>query len=94
LSLRMIPIAPMTPMRGTPPGTIMRTEHDGIQHLIMCPCGCGEVSHSRHAVKSGSVEEGNLTLTPSLVMSYTDEAGQVHGCGWHGFLTDGIFTSV
>ncbi len=70
-----------------PPGTIQAME-DGT-HFIRCPCGCGQVWHALHAVVSGSAEGGDLTLSPSLVMRSGD-----FGCGWHGWLQNGVFTSV
>lgn len=92
--LRMLPVSQQDWRVGLPAGSILRAEHDGVQHLYVCPCGCGTIWHAKHAVKSGSVETGDLTLTPSLVCSYTSEKGVTTGCGWHGWLVDGVFTSV
>ena len=94
-SVQMVAMPPLTKPRNFPPGGILRTDHDGLVHHIMCPCGCGKLWSARHAVQGGSVETGDLSLTPSLVMAYTDpETYTTIGCGWHGFLTNGVFTSV
>ena len=69
------------------PGMIRR--EDGSQvHNYVCPCGCGRMYSASHAVVSGSVEAGDLTLAPSL---WHSGEGQ---CGWHGWLRNGEFVSV
>jgi len=36
-----------------------------------------------------------LTLRPSILrLKWKDRAGREHGCGWHGFITNGVVTSV
>ncbi|GGO19566.1 DUF6527 family protein [Deinococcus humi] len=69
------------------PGLI-RQEDGGTGHHYVCPCGCNRVYFAPHAVVSGSVETGDLTLTPSL---FHNAPGC---CGWHGWLRDGVFESV
>ncbi|CAM3265285.1 hypothetical protein DESA109040_05800 [Deinococcus saxicola] len=74
---------------GSLPGTTTRCESGpGPVHRISCPCGCGMVATASHQVISGSVEGGNLTLSPSLHMTAPG------ACGWHGFLVDGVYRSV
>lgn len=91
----MVPTPPGRSPLSYPPGGILRTDHDGPAHLIMCPCGCGQLWTVRHLVVSGSLETEDLTLKPSLVFEYTNpNTKKVTGCGWHGFLVDGVFTSV
>ena len=71
------------------PGAITRHETpEGLVHLYVCPCGCEQLCSAKHQVVSGSVEEGNLTLSPSLWNNWPG------GCGWHGFLTEGVFRHV
>lgn len=53
------------------------------QLIIVCP-GCGEKSSSAQTHKW---DAETLTYTPSIV--HDKELG---GCGWHGWLTKGIFT--
>lgn len=83
----------VTDMEGNP---VPRRE--GIGLCCNCPCGCGEVLfvHFKNPLDGGPCKSGNapawdrtgdafetLTLRPSLL--------RMGGCGWHGYLTDGIF---
>lgn len=62
--------------------------------IFVCPCGCGEQGHvsfdnapkQDHPRWHWNENEHRPTLTPSL--------NKTDGCGWHGYLTDGIFQSV
>jgi hypothetical protein len=84
-----------------PPGAfVWFLDPAGDRYLrFVCPCGCGIIHMVRTYVSRESVPSialgplwiwnGNAvmpTLTPSLHMS--------RACGWHGFLTDGVFVSV
>ena len=66
--------------------------HDGrvSRYLFVCP-GCraflsfSVTGDTRWDVTGGDIETGrNLTISPSL---YHKEP---HGCGWHGWLRDGV----
>ncbi|GAQ23928.1 hypothetical protein DEIGR_400061 [Deinococcus grandis] len=83
MTVRMTPGAPF--LDGAAPGTI---QADASWHHYVCPCGCAQVYSAAHAVAGGSVETGDLTLTPSL---WHNGEGQ---CGWHGWLQNGEFRSV
>jgi len=68
------------------PGDVLivrNNELDCFQLIICCP-GCGRVSASRG---KHSYNKETKTYTPSIVHD-TDYGG----CGWHGWLTNGIFT--
>jgi hypothetical protein len=65
---------------------IDRTEMDGSHWILCCP-GCGEAGSPRDGAKwtimTGSFDDvTTLTLRPSI---------QKHCCGWHGYLTKGVF---
>lgn len=60
--------------------------------IFMCPCGCGDRSPIRFRQDANDSErpcwnwdgnESSPTLTPSL--------HKTSGCGWHGYLTAGVF---
>jgi len=59
--------------------------------LFACPCGCGDVSwidfhddvEPRHPSWEWDGNPESPTLNPSL--------HKIAGCGWHGFLHDGLF---
>lgn len=68
--------------------------------LFGCPCGCG-MTHSA-AFRSTNPnrptwgfngDKEKPTLTPSLNVLQTDEAGNRTGEHWHGWLRDGVFVS-
>lgn len=64
------------------------TGHDKLtQLLIVCP-GCGKVSGSAKGAKHVYDRE-TKSYTPSIVHD-----SNLGGCGWHGWLTNGIFTEV
>lgn len=73
-----------------PPGTMVR-RHDtesGLNFLIACP-GCGQMGTARDGAKwriTGGSEDDVTTLSvqPSILKSC---------CGWHGYLTNGVFIS-
>lgn len=56
-----------------------------------CPCGCQEIVHVPLAINHGGQgwewngSEDKPTTRPSIL--------RTTGCRWHGYLTDGIFTS-
>lgn len=75
-----------------------------------CPCGCGSAMfipfanppdgeppvnlESHHWTRTGDTLE-TLTLTPSIQrMQWTAIDGALHGCKWHGFITNGDVTNV
>lgn len=60
--------------------------HNNLKQLIICCPKCGKVSGS-----SGNhvYNEETKTYTPSIV--HNKDLG---GCGWHGWLKNGIFTST
>jgi hypothetical protein len=66
------------------PGDILEIANsDGIiQHMIMVCPGCGKVSGGNHIF-----DPLTISVTPSIV--HNKDLG---GCGWHGHLTNGIFT--
>ena len=84
-----------------PPGAFAwRLEDTGARFLqFVCPCGC-QIIHMVRILRQGqpplppefgpswvwNESEAEPSLTPSLHMLRT--------CGWHGFLTLGIFVSV
>lgn len=54
---------------------------------FMCPCGCGAESYLplQPSSEDGWTWDGNMekpTLTPSVLQ---------RGCGWHGYLTAGVW---
>lgn len=58
--------------------------------LFACPCGCGSHPGARFKPSdpngwdfAGTVDKP--TITPSILV--------IGGCAWHGYLTDGIFTT-
>lgn len=82
----------------TQPGDITTFEPDGtVEELaIACP-GCGRRSllplvsgyNCRWTVVSGDVRDpASLTLSPSIFHRAEDG-----GCGWHGYLKNGVFES-
>lgn len=82
---------------GVQPGDVTTFEPDGsVEELaIACP-GCGRRSmlplvaghRCRWTVTAGDVRDpSSLTLSPSIF--HRSEDG---GCGWHGYLTKGVFT--
>lgn len=76
------------------PGCMMLdSRHQG--YLFACP-GCGEQlslpvrGGSGWTVTAGTVEHPEtLSLTPSL-----HHVAAARGCGWHGYLTGGVFRSL
>lgn len=80
-----------------------RQEHAG--YILACP-GCGlalsVTTNPRTTVRtdaaswqeSGDLDAGTLTLTPSLWHQGPQNRATANGCGWHGWLQDGVFNSV
>jgi uncharacterized protein DUF6527 len=79
--------------RDIPPGSCEWVENQageiGAMNFV-CPCGCGKTHsatlHLEGADGNGWMWNGNRekpTLTPSI--------GCRTPCGWHGYLTDGVF---
>jgi len=73
-----------------PPGAFAHLSiKDGqISYALACP-GCGQLGGpnkgANWTVEAGSIEDPlTLTLRPSIAKSC---------CGWHGYLTDGVFNS-
>lgn len=74
------------------PGTIAyfsSRDNDRAGLMYVCPCGCQGVG-ALPFIKIDGKDAWNWngsdlspTLTPSILRSKT--------CGWHGFLTDGVF---
>lgn len=63
--------------------------HDGYLHFI-CPCGCGEFINIPVATgekQVGSWKWNGSTTKPTIEPSILRKAG----CGFHGFLTDGVW---
>lgn len=57
---------------------------------FLCPCGCGSVAGVRVAGEHAwrwNCDLDKPTTQPSILVNKTD------GCGWHGYLTDGVFKS-
>ncbi|AXU19699.1 hypothetical protein C7W88_12775 [Novosphingobium sp. THN1] len=68
--------------------------------LFGCPCGCGSMfcvgfdSHEGAGPRwHWNGQQEAITLTPSILIYQMDQAGNVTGEHWHGFLTDGEFKS-
>lgn len=57
---------------------------DKIVQLIICCVGCGKVSGSR---ENHVYNKETQTYHPSIVHDK-----KLGGCGWHGWLKNGIFT--
>jgi hypothetical protein len=77
-------------LKGFPAGTAHWSKRvDGTIHALhfTCPCGCGACGATPvYAGSNGWCWNGDLekpTLTPSIKM--------LSPCGWHGYLTDGVF---
>ena len=92
---RMFPMETPPP----PPGAFSFDDKMPLYRLLhfVCPCGCGEVSAIHVSLADEGTPsnihvwslDGNMeapTLTPSIFRS--------RACGWHGFLTAGIWRSV
>lgn len=56
---------------------------------FLCPCGCGSTAgiavKGEHAWQWDGDKE-KPTATPSILVN-----GRGQGCGWHGYLTNGVF---
>jgi hypothetical protein len=71
----------------------------GIIHS--CPCGCGNLGHlnldpaADRPLWTNSGTEEKPTLRPSVgIKKYRDDQDvEADGYHWHGYLTDGIWTS-
>ena len=68
--------------------------------LFGCPCGCGsmfsvgfDTHESRRPRWHWNGEREGITLTPSILIYQMDQSGSQIGEHWHGFLTNGEFTS-
>jgi hypothetical protein len=76
---------------------------EGVGLACDCPCGCGSAmfipfanpldggpnEHPKGWQREGDTFE-TLTLRPSIRrLKWTDTHGVEHGCGWHGFITNG-----
>lgn len=66
------------------PGDAMTLEKDGrLQLVIVCP-GCGKISGS---AGNHVYDPVSKSYTPSIVHDVN-----LGGCGWHGWLTNGVFS--
>ena len=78
-------------------------ERPGVGLMCDCPCGCDRTLYVpfRNPLDGGPPEEGygaawqrtgdtfeTLSLTPSILRMDKD------GCGWHGFVTQGMVRTV
>jgi hypothetical protein len=80
-------------------------ERVGVGVMLTCPCGTCDEHHDlyvpfanpldggpalEHGKNNGWQRTGDtfetLTLTPSILRT------RPHGCGWHGFITNGVVT--
>jgi len=68
--------------------------------LFGCPCGCGSMMSVDFAPRKGNRpvwdwdgNEARPTLTPRIKILQFNDAGQMIGEHWHGFLTAGEFRS-
>ena len=75
-----------------PPGSAKWAVYSGAISTLLftCPCGCGAVCHVavRPCMPNGWDWNGSMelpTLQPSIL--------RTTGCRWHGYLTDGFWTS-
>lgn len=85
-------------------------ERHGVGISFDCPCGCKlpcfvcfenpldgglSVNGDRHTWKREGDNFEVLTLTPSILrVKWKDNTGKEHGCGWHGFITNGKIITV
>ena len=85
-------------------------KREGIGLIFECPCGGGDlcyVAFSNPLDGGPPYEPGRatwqrtgdtfetLTLRPSILrVKWRDTKGHEHGCGWHGFVTNGEVTTV
>ena len=80
----------------------------GIGLALDCPCGCGQglfipfanpIDGGPNEQPKGWQRTGetfeSLSLRPSVLrVKWKDASGAEHGCGWHGFITNGEVTTV
>lgn len=77
----------------------------GVGLRFNCPCGCGapgyvpfsnpldggpavDTAHDKWE-RTGDTYD-TITLTPSILKTkWQDKDGNSHGCGWHGYITNG-----
>jgi len=81
------------------PGDFILTSRIGIEAdtglLFVCPCGCGEFGGVSFDVPEADGLSGPKWTwngdrdRPTIASSIR----RVGGCGWHGFLNDGVFRS-
>ncbi len=76
---------------------------NGVGIMLNCPCGCGEwlavpfanpIDGGPNVSEKGWQRTGDtfetLSLTPSILrVKWKDTKGVEHGCGWHGYITNG-----
>lgn len=77
------------------PGTCEIVNSSDPAHIklrYVCPCGCGRlrIVHAKTGEKvqgcwAWNGDRNKPTLTPSI--------NCLQGCKWHGFITDGVFTT-
>ena len=68
------------------PGDALLVKYPDHLGLVWCCPKCGEATATSNGHKH-VYDPATQSLTPSIVHS-----AALGGCGWHGFLTNGIFT--
>lgn len=70
------------------PGTFLYTYHNNQLYglIARCPCGCGKDLGISFDKWQYDGDRENPTVTPSI--------RRIGGCGWHGFLTKGIWKNA
>lgn len=80
---------------GKPPGEPDGVGFAGAHYIRVCfsnplnaPVAPAEFDKNPRWQMSGAGLD-DLTLAPSINLDVPDEKGEVHGCRWHGFVTNG-----
>lgn len=79
----------VTPMVDEPggPTTAYGFGCPGCGSACILHLGAGPSGHTWHVIAGDASKPDAVTLTPSI--HHTPQHG---GCGWHGYLTNGVFT--
>jgi hypothetical protein len=73
------------------PGDYIVYDEENVKQItFLCPCGCGDlgsvnINQSDPYCWKWNGDKDKPTTTPSIKQL---------SCGWHGYLTDGIFKTV
>ena len=72
------------------PGNFMWIGDPPSRMSFVCPCGCGSfggigIAHPETCIWEWNKDLENPTTTPSIRF--------MNGCGWHVYLTNGVFTT-